>query len=149
MLFGLGHALGARAQHQRAADLAAISAAQVMRRNYARLFGPPSSSPTFRARRHLEGAERPTTRGRRDLGGTGFAPTRVTVRVRAAPRVRAGSGRHAVGRVPVRTRATAELMPDAAGAGLPDHASGGGYDGPLAYRQGKPMRRTSRSPSTA
>jgi hypothetical protein len=31
-------------------------------------------------------------------------------------------------------------MPDAGGAGLPGHASGGGYDGPLAYRHGKPMR---------
>jgi LAS superfamily LD-carboxypeptidase LdcB len=36
-------------------------------------------------------------------------------------------------------RATAELLPDA-GAGLPGHASGGGYSGPLAYRQGEPMR---------
>ena len=37
-------------------------------------------------------------------------------------------------------RATAELLPDAGGGGLPGHASGGGYEGPLAYRQGKPMR---------
>jgi hypothetical protein len=89
------------------------------------------------------GAERNGVRLRAidvSLSGTGFAPTRVTVRVRAAPRVRAGTGRHAVGRVPIRTRATAELMPDAGGAGLPGHASGGGYDGPLAYRQGRPMR---------
>jgi hypothetical protein len=40
LLFGLGQALGARGQAQRAADLAAVSAAQVMRRNYARLFEP-------------------------------------------------------------------------------------------------------------
>jgi hypothetical protein len=41
--------------------------------------------------------------------------------------------------VPIRARATAELLPGA-GDALPAHASGGGYDGPLAYRQGKPMR---------
>ena len=35
--------------------------------------------------------------------------------------------------------AEAELAPPA-GAGQPAFATGGGYDGPLAYRQGKPMR---------
>lgn len=39
VLFGFGQALGARGHAQRAADLAAVSAAQVMRRNFARLFG--------------------------------------------------------------------------------------------------------------
>jgi hypothetical protein len=38
VLFGFGQALGARGKHQRAADLAAVSAAQVMSRNYSRLF---------------------------------------------------------------------------------------------------------------
>jgi uncharacterized membrane protein len=41
VLFGFGQALGTRGKHQRAADLAAVSAAQVMRDNYARLFQPP------------------------------------------------------------------------------------------------------------
>ena len=66
VLFGLGNALGAKGRYQRAADLAAITAAQVM-------------------------------------------------------------------------RATAELSP-AAGEAFPGTATGGGYDGPLAYRQGEPMR---------
>ena len=74
------------------------------------------------------------------FGGTAFAPTRVTVRVQGAARVGAGSGHHAAARVPVRARATAELAPDPGVPGLPSHGSGGGYDGPLAYRQGKPMR---------
>jgi Putative Flp pilus-assembly TadE/G-like len=43
VLFGFGQALGARGKHQRAADLAAVSAAQVLRRRYSRLFEPPSS----------------------------------------------------------------------------------------------------------
>ena len=154
VLFGFGQALGARAKHQRAADLAAISAVQVMRELYPRLFEPPFIEPGVPNPRHLEEAEyrelavaaalRGAERNGADLrasdvsfGGTGFAPTRVTVRVRGEARVRA-PGRHARGRVPVWARATAELLPD--GGGLPGNASGGGYHGPLAYRQGKPMR---------
>jgi hypothetical protein len=72
------------------------------------------------------------------FGRTGFAPTRVTVRVRSKARVRFGPGRNAAGRVPVRARATAELSPGLGAGGLPATASGGGYDGPLAHRQGKP-----------
>jgi hypothetical protein len=40
VLFGFGQALGARGHAQRAADLSAVSAAQVMRRNFSRLFEP-------------------------------------------------------------------------------------------------------------
>jgi hypothetical protein len=156
LLFAFGNALGAKGRHQRAADLAAISAAQVMRDLYPRLFEPPFIDPDVPNRRHLEEAEyrelavaaavRGADRNGVSLrasdvsfGGTGFAPTRVTVRVRGEAHVRIGSGDRAAGRIPIRARATAELLPDA-GGGLPGHASGGGYDGPLAYRQGKPMR---------
>jgi hypothetical protein len=71
-----------------------------------------------------------------------FAPTRVTVSVRDEARVRigAGDGERVRPRIPVRARATAELAPSASGPGMPATASGGGYSGPLAYRQGKPMR---------
>jgi hypothetical protein len=156
VLFGFGHALGAKGRHQRAADLAAISAAQVMRELFPRLFEPPFIEPDVPNARHLEEAEyralavAAAIRGgrkngvavRRDdvsFGGSGFASTRVTVRVRGGAHVRTGPGLRGVARIPVRARATAELLPDA-GGGLPDHASGGGYSGPLAYRQGKPMR---------
>jgi hypothetical protein len=156
ILFGLGQALGARAKHQQAADLAAISAAQVMRDLYPRLFEPPFIEADGPNPRHLEeseyreravaaavrGAERNGVHLRASdvsFGGTGFARTRVSVRVRGEAHVRAGSGHGGVGRIPVRARATAELVPSA-GDGLPGHASGGGYDGPLAYRQRKPMR---------
>ena len=40
ILFGFGQALGARGKHQRAADPAAVSAAQVMSRHCQRLFEP-------------------------------------------------------------------------------------------------------------
>jgi hypothetical protein len=157
VLFAFGNALGAKGRHQRAADLAAISAAQVMRELYPRLFEPPFIEPDVPNPRHLEEAEyralavAAAVRGARrngvrlrasdvSFGRTGFAPTRVTVRVRSKARVRFGPGRNAAGRVPVRARATAELTPDTGAGGLPTHATGGGYDGPLAYRQGKPMR---------
>jgi hypothetical protein len=51
--------------------------------------------------------------------------------------VRVRGERHS--RIPISASATAELSPGA-GSGIPATASGGGYDGPLAYRQGKPMR---------
>jgi Putative Flp pilus-assembly TadE/G-like len=40
-LFAYGQALGSRGRYQRVADLAAISAARVMRSSYPRLFEPP------------------------------------------------------------------------------------------------------------
>jgi hypothetical protein len=44
-------------------------------------------------------------------------------------------------RVPVEARAVAEIAPDLnVPLGMPAFGSGGGYDGPLAYRMGKPMR---------
>jgi D-alanyl-D-alanine carboxypeptidase len=156
ILFGLGQALGARAKHQRAADLAAISAAQVMRDLYPRLFEPPFLEPGVPNPRHLEQGEylelarEAAMRGARRNGarievadirfpGERFAPTRVTVRVRSDVTVHLGEHSRRR-RVPVRATATAELVSNGDAAGLAGHASGGGYSGPLAYRQGKPMR---------
>jgi hypothetical protein len=51
VLFAFGQALGARGKHQRAADLAAVSAAHVMRHHYGRLFEPaalPNGAPNPR-----------------------------------------------------------------------------------------------------
>jgi hypothetical protein len=154
VLFAFGNALGAKGRHQRAADLAAVSAAQVMRDLYTRLFEPPFIEPDVPNPRHLEQdaylalARAAAVRGGRRNGvpvrpddvsfpGGGFAPTRVRVRVRGVARVRVRGERHS--RIPISASATAELSPGA-GSGIPATASGGGYDGPLAYRQGKPMR---------
>src|SRR5919106_3096099 len=57
VLFAFGNALGAKGRHQRAADLAAISAAQVMRDLYPRLFEPPFIEPDIPNPRHLEESE--------------------------------------------------------------------------------------------
>ena len=57
VLFAFGNALGAKGRHQRAADLAAVSAAQVMRELYPRLFEPPFIEPDVPNSRHLEQTE--------------------------------------------------------------------------------------------
>jgi hypothetical protein len=156
VLFGFGQALGTRGKHQRAADLAAVSAAQVMRRNYSRLFEPPFLPNGVPNPRHLSnaaylalasGAARDGARRNglspRQVAVTfpdaGFAPTRITVSVKGHGRVRLASGRRP-DRIDVEARATAELVPAVTGPGMPGHAEGGGYKGRLAYRQGKPMR---------
>ena len=131
-----------------------------MRDLYPRLFEPPFLSPGVPNPRHLDegeyraaaiaaavrGGRRNGVRVRAEdvsFGGSAFGATRVTVRVRGEVRVALGrrgrSGRARLVRIPVRARATAELFP-AAGGAFPGQASGGGYGGPLAYRQGEPMR---------
>src|SRR4051812_7014929 len=57
VLFAFGNALGAKGRHQRAVDLAAISAAQLMRDLYPRLFEPPFIEPDVPNPRHLEEAK--------------------------------------------------------------------------------------------
>ena len=63
---------------------------------------------------------------------------RVSVRQPIAIRVGAGVPAR---RLAVRARATAQLSPAGGDSfGYAAQGSGGGYDGPLAYRMGKPMR---------
>jgi hypothetical protein len=158
IMAAFGQAYGTRAHAQRVADLAAIAAGQSMRQNYSRLFEPPFLGPDTPNPRHLDRASyldlarTAALRGAARNGGSispgdvrfpdsaSFAPTRVSVRVRDEARVRvAGEGPGARRHVQVEAGATAELSPGAppAAGGL---ASGGGYRGPLAFRQGKPMR---------
>ena len=122
VLVGFGQALGAKARHQRAADLAAMSAAAAMRDAYPRLFEPPGSrraakpAPPDRAAYSRAHARRPRAgraqrRGaeRADVSfpGGSFAPTRVTVRGAGRPAsVRVGG---AAARGAGAARATAEL----------------------------------------
>jgi Putative Flp pilus-assembly TadE/G-like len=155
ILFGFGQALGARSKHQRAADLAAVSAAQVMLRHYPRLF-VPAVFEDGRANPHhlsndayLELARAAARRGASRNGvspgrvevsfpDTSFAPTQVTVALHGHASIRLAA-RRPRDRIEVRARATAEMAPDAGAAfGMPTHGSGGGYNGPLAYRMGKP-----------
>ena len=146
VLAAFGQAFAARGHAQRGADLAAIAAAQVMQRNYGRLFETGPGRLTRAG--YVAAARAAAVRGgrangvpvrARDVsfpGAGGFAPTRVTVIVRDEAEVRVSQRDERT--VEVEARATAELS---AGAGGPATiASGGGYGGPLAHRQGKPMR---------
>jgi len=157
VLLALGQALGAKGESQRAADLAAVSAAGAMGEDYPRLFVAAVLESGAPNRRHLTVGEylaRARGVARRVARANGlripasavrfpadpFGPTRVTVVARGAatPRV---PGRDERVSVAVTARATAELVPSSdAGLAGPDHGSGGGYDGPLAYRMGISMR---------
>jgi hypothetical protein len=157
ILFGFGQALGARGKHQRAADLAAVSAAQIMQRHYERLFLPAFLDEGIRNPRHLSNsaylalARAAAERGARRNGvaprqvsvefpGGTFAPNQIEVVVRGGTDVHVAS-RAGPEEIEIRARATAEIAPETEAAfGMPTHGSGGGYDGPLAYRMGKPMR---------
>ena len=153
LLGALGRAYGAKSHAQRAADLAAISAARAMREAYPRLFEPAVLSGGVPNPRHLSPAaymalaRAAAVQGASSNGaqiGAGdvsfpdaasFAPVRVAVAVRGRATLRLSAARWA--ELPVAARATAALVP---GAGGVDPGTGGGYAGPLAYRQGKPMR---------
>src|SRR5690349_1172969 len=146
-LFVLGavaRGVGRQGEAQRSADLGALAGARAMHAAYPRLFEPAVLDGAANPR-HLEkaayvalareAAERvAVANGGEDAevvfpDGRSFAPVRIRVRVRWRLSV---AGRA----VTVRALAEAEL---AAGAGG-GFAHGGGYDGPLAVRQGKPMR---------
>ena len=159
VLGAFSQALGGKSRHQRAADLAAVSAARAMRDAYPRLFEPATLENGAANPRHLDRGEylalarRAAIRAGRANGvplagddvsfpeRDSFAPVRVRVAVSGETEVRIASGERQAREVAVRAAATAELIP-AVGSGLdgPAFASGGGYSGPLAYRMGKPMR---------
>ena len=151
VLGAVARGVGREGDAQRSADLAALAGARAMHAAFARLFEPPAFGDQPNPY-HLEkagylalgraAAERVArANGARtftvafpDAGS--FAPVQLRVQVHERVEVQAGSARRAVA---VEASADAELAPPAAD-GLPAFASGGGYDGPLAYRQGKPMR---------
>ena len=91
----------------------------------------------------LRGARRngvPARRVRVEFPRGSFAPSRVEVTASGEARVPLGD-RPARGQIPFEASAAAEIAPDVDAAyGMPTHGSGGGYDGPLAYRMGKPMQ---------
>ncbi len=150
VLGAVARGVGVQGGDQRAADLGALSGARAMRAVYYRLFEPATIAGRPNPR-HLERGEY-LRRGRAAARATAasngahaisvafpdgdeMAPIRIRVAVADAAVVDAG-GRRA--RAAIRAVAEAELAPP--GGGLAQFASGGGYSGPLSYRQGKPMR---------
>jgi soluble lytic murein transglycosylase-like protein len=149
----LGVAATAGGRLQRAADLAAVSAARSMRDDHARLFLParlPAGAPNPRhltedeyrrrasAAADRAAAENGVARASVEVAfaGSDFAPTRVEVTLSAAPPPDAPLGGD------LRASATAEAYPAAIrGASAETSlATGGGYSGDLAERQGERMR---------
>ena len=153
-LAAIGGAVTGKARVQRAADLAALSAAREMRDQFDRLFvavrRPDGSLDPdhFDKREYLDRAKAAAVEAARRNGveprrlaiefpdRASFAPLRVRAEISAE--LDAGAQR-----VPLSVHAEAEAVPasaaPAAGGG-PAVASGGGYSGPLAYRQGEGMR---------
>jgi Transglycosylase SLT domain/D-alanyl-D-alanine carboxypeptidase len=149
VLGGVAQGLGAEGRDQRAADLAALGGAQAMREDYARLFEPATIERRPNPQ-HLERGEYLAHARERALAsarlngaravavsfpdGASFAPVRIRVAVDDPAVVDLGGRRHVAA---VLASAEAELSVGAAAA-VP--AAPGDYRGPLAYRQGKPMR---------
>ncbi|HWM10910.1 MAG TPA: transglycosylase SLT domain-containing protein [Solirubrobacteraceae bacterium] len=133
---------------QRAADIAALAGARAMFEANPRLFEPAqlvdgSPNPRHLTRDEYVGLARAAAERVARANGAdratasfpdadSFAPVRIRVAVREEVEVRRGDERR---RVPIHVSAEAELAP-----ALDGFAAGGGYDGPLSYRQGKPMR---------
>jgi hypothetical protein len=145
VLAAIAAGVSGRAERQRAADLAALSAARAMRAVQHRVYAPaliggrPNpvhlSPAAYRAIAQRAAGATGARNGACDLAvafpGGGLAPVRVRVVVRDP--VTAGLGAILRGEV----AAEAELVPPgsfAAGGGA------GAYTGPLAMRQGKPSR---------
>jgi soluble lytic murein transglycosylase-like protein len=140
LLGALGKAYGAKSHAQRAADLAAVSAARAMRDAYPRLFRPAPRNLSLTS--YLALAREAAVRGASANGahvepsdvtfpdGSSFSPVRVTVTLRDRTTL------HHDRELKVAATATAALVPDAGGIDI----AAGGYSGPFSYRQGKPMR---------
>jgi soluble lytic murein transglycosylase-like protein len=147
----VGSGMAREGATQRAADLAALAGARSMHDAYTRLFEPVMFDHRPNPR-HLEkdaylalarDAARDTARANGAPSarvsfpdGDSSAPVQVEVAVERTFSVGKGEARHSV---TFEEKGTAELAPPG-GASFPDVATGGGYDGPLSYRQGKPMR---------
>jgi hypothetical protein len=165
-LTAIGGAMTGASRAQRAADLAALSAARSMRDDMPRLLAPallPDGSPNPRhlARgRYLGRARLAAEQAARNNGldpgrlRVSFPDARSTPPLRARATVTAsvdpaelpGGERLADGGgltepIDVVASATAEGGPPSGSyTGMPAEASGGGYSGPLVYRNGEGMR---------
>jgi Transglycosylase SLT domain/D-alanyl-D-alanine carboxypeptidase/Putative Flp pilus-assembly TadE/G-like len=161
-LAAIGGAATGKGRVQRAADLAALSAARSMRDDVSRLLTParlPDGSPNprhlsraqylSRARlAALDAARRNRVDPGRlrisfpDVDSTPPLQARATVVAQIDPKRLPGGDRLGEHR-PIRVAASAVAeasVPSGSWTGMPAVAQGGGYTGPLAYRDGEGMR---------
>ncbi|MGA8926785.1 MAG: transglycosylase SLT domain-containing protein, partial [Solirubrobacterales bacterium] len=161
-LAAIGGAATGRGRVQRAADLAALSAARSMRDDVPRLLAPPRLPDGRPNPRHLSKADYlsrarlaaidAARRNRVDSGRLQLSfpdaaadpplRARVTVTGEIDPHQLTGGERAGVHR-PIRVVASAVAeasAPVSSWSGMPAQAEGGGYSGPLVYRDGEGMR---------
>jgi transglycosylase-like protein with SLT domain/D-alanyl-D-alanine carboxypeptidase-like protein/putative Flp pilus-assembly TadE/G-like protein len=152
-LVAIAAAMTGKGRAQRAADLAAISAARSFRDDLPRLLSPSRLPNGVPNPEHLEKAAylaqaRAAAFAAAEANGVSASGLRLSfpdlasfapVRAKATVLAELAIGGQ---RAPVVESAVAEaaVPTDAAGESMPATASGGGYSGPLAYRQGKGMR---------
>jgi Transglycosylase SLT domain/D-alanyl-D-alanine carboxypeptidase len=156
-LVAIAGAVTGKGRAQRAADLAAISAARSMRDDLPRLLAPavlPSGLPNpahvekfeylARARGAASDVARANGVGSARLKVTfpdvgSFAPVRAKAVVTGSLALKEAGSKSA--NADVEASAVAEAAAPASGSGsMPATASGGGYSGPLVYRTGEGMR---------
>jgi transglycosylase-like protein with SLT domain/D-alanyl-D-alanine carboxypeptidase-like protein len=164
LLAAIGGAVTGKGRVQRAADLAAVSAVRSMRDDTPRLLEPATLPGGARNPRHLPLSaflDRASAAATQAAGQNGVDPARIRVDfpdagahppLSARVRVRAeidtselpGGDRLEDGdadAIPVEASAVAEASPPGGSwSGMPAEASGGGYSGPLVYRNGEGMR---------
>ncbi|HET7445096.1 MAG TPA: transglycosylase SLT domain-containing protein [Solirubrobacterales bacterium] len=149
-LVAIAGAVTGKGRVQRAADLAAISAARSLRDDLPRLLAPALLPNGLLNPAHLD-KEAYLSRARGAAAdaarANGVDPARLRIsfpdansfapaRVEAAVTARLEGG----GGIAVEASAVAEAGVPATGGGMTAMASGGGYSGPLVYRNGKGMR---------
>jgi Transglycosylase SLT domain/D-alanyl-D-alanine carboxypeptidase/Putative Flp pilus-assembly TadE/G-like len=163
-LAAIGAAVTGKGRVQRAADLAALSAARSMRDDLPRLAEPRTLADGRLNPRHLSRGEylvraraAATDAARRNgvdparlridfPDSSGEPPLRVRARVSAVIDPEELPGGERIGEagsrpIALATSAVAEAAPPAGSwSGMPAVGSGGGYSGPLVYRNGEGMR---------
>ena len=147
VLGAVARGVAQEAAAQRAVDLAALAGARAMHEATPRLFEPTVIDGRPNPRHLTRDGYLALARGAADRvagangvddpdvrfpDGDSFAPVRIRVAARELVEVRRNEARREVA---IKVVAEAELAPTTTGM-----AAGGGYDGPLAHRHGKPMR---------
>jgi Transglycosylase SLT domain/D-alanyl-D-alanine carboxypeptidase len=157
-LVAIAGAVTGKGRAQRAADLAAISAARSMRDDLPRLLAPPVLPSGLPNPAHLEkigclararaaafdvarandiGAERLKI-SFPDAGS--FAPVSVKAVVTGGLVLKGGANKGGTADVEASAMAEAAAPADSTTGSMPTMADGGGYGGPLVYRTGEGMR---------
>ena len=161
-LAAIGGAATGSGRVQRAADLAALSAARTMRDDTPRLLAPsrlPGGAPNPSHLSKPEFLERARLAAVSAARSNRVDPSRLRVAfpdAEADPPLRARAtviaaidpqqlpgGERLGDRTPIRVAASAVAeasVPVSSWTGMPSQAEGGGYSGPLAYRDGEGMR---------